>query len=47
LGPFADALALDQEVSGVLAERLLGWEPRHRSLVGEAEALYRAYKAGG
>jgi nucleoside-diphosphate-sugar epimerase len=47
LGPFADALALDQEVSGILAERLLGWEPRHRSLVGEAEALYRAYKAGG
>ena len=47
MGPLADALAMDQEVSGVLAERLLGWEPRHRSLVGEAEALWRAYKAGG
>ncbi len=47
IGPLADALAMDQEVSGVLAERLLGWEPRHRSLVGEAEALWRAYKAGG
>ncbi|SRR5579884_383505 len=46
MGPFADALALDQEVSGGLAERLLGWEPRHRSLVGEADALYRAFKAG-
>ncbi|MFZ5862290.1 MAG: NAD-dependent epimerase/dehydratase family protein [Nitrospirota bacterium] len=46
MGAFADALALDQHVSGVLAERLLGWEPRHRSLVGEAEALWRSYKAG-
>jgi nucleoside-diphosphate-sugar epimerase len=46
MGPFADALALDQHVSGVLAERLLGWEPRHRSLVGEAEALWRSFKAG-
>lgn len=47
MGPFAEALALDQEVSGALAERLLGWEPRHRSLVGEGDALYRAFKAGG
>lgn len=46
MGAFADALALDQHVSGVLAERLLGWEPRHRSLVGEAEALFRSFKAG-
>ncbi|MCG3116199.1 MAG: NAD-dependent epimerase/dehydratase family protein [Candidatus Manganitrophus sp. SA1] len=47
MGPFADALALDQQVSGSLAQQLLGWEPRHRSLVGEADALYRAFKAGG
>lgn len=47
MGPFADALALDQVVIGPLAERLLGWEPRHRSLVGETDALYRAFKAGG
>jgi nucleoside-diphosphate-sugar epimerase len=46
MGLFADALALDQQVSGVLAERLLGWEPKHRSLVGEADALFRSYKAG-
>ncbi len=46
MGPYADALALDQQVSGVLAERLLGWEPKHRSLVGEADALFRSYKAG-
>jgi nucleoside-diphosphate-sugar epimerase len=43
---FADALALDQHVSGVLAERLLGWEPKHRSLVGEAESLWRSHRAG-
>jgi nucleoside-diphosphate-sugar epimerase len=46
MGPFADALALDQQVSGVLAERLLEWEPKHRSLGGEADALWRSYKAG-
>lgn len=45
MGPLADALAMDQEVSGVLAERILGWEPRHRSLVGEADALCRAFNA--
>jgi len=45
MGPLADALAMDQEVSGALAERLLGWEPRHRSLVGEADALYRSFKS--
>ncbi len=46
MGEFANALALDQHVSGVLAERLLGWEPKHRSMVGEAGALWRSYKAG-
>jgi hypothetical protein len=30
----------------VLAERLLGWEPRHRSIIGEAESLWRSFKAG-
>ncbi|MBI3805479.1 MAG: NAD-dependent epimerase/dehydratase family protein [Nitrospirae bacterium] len=47
MGALADALALDQEVSGTRAEQLLGWQPRHRSLVAEADALYRAFKAGG
>jgi nucleoside-diphosphate-sugar epimerase len=46
MGAFADALALDQHVSGVLAERLLGWEPRHRSMVAESDALWRSYRAG-
>lgn len=47
MGPFADALALDQIVISPLAQQLLGWEPRHRSIVAEADALYRAFKAGG
>lgn len=46
MGPFADALALDQQVSSVLAERLLGWEPKHRSVIAECDALFRSYKAG-
>lgn len=46
MGPFADALAVDQQVSGVLAERLLGWEPRHRSVVAESDALFRSFRAG-
>lgn len=46
MGPLADALAMDQEVSGALAEKVLGWEPRHRSLVGEADAVCRSFHAG-
>ena len=33
LGPFADALALDQQVSGNKAERLLGWSPQGPSVL--------------
>jgi nucleoside-diphosphate-sugar epimerase len=28
MGPFADALALDQQISGERAQRLLGWRPQ-------------------
>ena len=28
LGPFADALALDQQISGERAKRVLGWSPK-------------------
>ncbi len=35
LGSFADALALDQQVSGKRAERLLGWRPVGRSPIEE------------
>ncbi|HSB60576.1 MAG TPA: NAD-dependent epimerase/dehydratase family protein [Vicinamibacteria bacterium] len=45
MGPFADALVLDQAVDPAKAKRRLGWEPRHRGFVAEAEALYREWKA--
>lgn len=45
LGPFADALAADQRIDGGKAERLLGWRPRHRGFVAEADAFYGAWRA--
>lgn len=35
LGAYADALVLDQQVSGTKAERLLGWKPKAPSLLEE------------
>jgi hypothetical protein len=35
MGPFADALALDQQISGERAERLLGWRPQGPSVIEE------------
>ena len=35
LGAYADALALDQQVSAERARRLLGWEPRRPDLLWE------------
>lgn len=37
LGAYADALALDQQVSGKRAEELLGWKPRAASLLEHLE----------
>lgn len=37
LGAYADALCLDQQVSGKRAEELLGWRPRSLSLLEELE----------
>ena len=33
LGPYADALALDQQVSGAKAVRELGWKPHAPSVL--------------
>lgn len=38
LGPFADALALDQTVSGQRALRVLAWEPHGPSLIADLSA---------
>jgi hypothetical protein len=35
LGPFADALALDQTVSGQHARRVLAWEPHGPGLIAD------------
>ncbi len=35
LGPFADALALDQQFSGERAKRVLGWSPKGRPVLEE------------
>jgi nucleoside-diphosphate-sugar epimerase len=41
MGPFADALALDQKVSAARAQRELGWRPRRAGFIAEA-GLYAA-----
>jgi nucleoside-diphosphate-sugar epimerase len=38
LGPFADALALDQAASGQLARRVLAWKPRGPGLIEDLSA---------
>jgi len=35
MGPFADALALDQQISGGRAQRVLNWQPRGPSVLEE------------
>ena len=38
IGPFADALALDQQISGERAMRLLGWHPQAPAVLAELES---------
>ena len=45
LGGFAEGLLLDQCIAGDFSSRLLGWTPRHRSIVSEADAQVRSWKA--
>ena len=44
-GPFADALALDQDPSSTKTRELLGWNPRAASPV--EEFLFGSYRGGG
>lgn len=46
LGPFADALALDQQVSGEKARKELGWSPRGKSPLDDLKAGSYAKAAG-
>jgi nucleoside-diphosphate-sugar epimerase len=41
MGPFADALALDQQISGERAQRMLNWRPQGPPVLEElARGLY-------
>ncbi|HEX2187343.1 MAG TPA: hypothetical protein VHG51_00535 [Longimicrobiaceae bacterium] len=44
MGPYADALALDLQVSGERARRTLGWTPRRPDVL--AELREGSYGAG-
>ena len=46
LGPFADALTLDQQVSGEKARRELGWSPRGKSPLDDLKVGSYAKAAG-
>jgi nucleoside-diphosphate-sugar epimerase len=39
MGPFADALALDQQISGGRARRLLGWQPQGPTVLEDLASL--------
>jgi len=45
MGPFADALALDQKVSSEKARSELDWRPRHEDFVAEAPQLFAEWHA--
>jgi nucleoside-diphosphate-sugar epimerase len=45
MGPFADALAMNQRVSSAKARDELDWRPRHESFVAEAPALFQTWRA--
>ncbi|WP_343676227.1 NAD-dependent epimerase/dehydratase family protein [Paraburkholderia heleia] len=47
LGPFADALALDQTVSGQHARRVLAWEPRGPGLIADLAAQKHDQQSNG
>ncbi|WP_437498972.1 NAD-dependent epimerase/dehydratase family protein [Sorangium sp. So ce1099] len=45
LGPLADGFVLNQHVDSSKAARLLGWQPRHRGFVDEADRCHAAWRA--
>jgi nucleoside-diphosphate-sugar epimerase len=45
MGPFADALALDQKVSSEKARAELDWRPRHEDFVAEAPQLFAQWQS--
>ncbi len=47
LGPFADALALDQVASGQLARRVLAWKPQGPGLIADLSAPGHFHQTNG
>jgi nucleoside-diphosphate-sugar epimerase len=45
LGPFADALALDQAMSGHLARQVLAWTPRASTAIADLSAQEQFWRA--
>jgi nucleoside-diphosphate-sugar epimerase len=45
MGPFAEALALDQHVSSWKLARRLGWQPQHGGFVDGVRTFFEAWKA--
>jgi nucleoside-diphosphate-sugar epimerase len=45
MGPFADALALDQKVSSEKARSELDWRPRHEDFIAEVSQLFAEWQA--
>jgi nucleoside-diphosphate-sugar epimerase len=45
MGPFAEALALDQHVSSWKLARRLGWQPQHGGFVDGVQTFFEAWKA--
>lgn len=45
LGPMAEALALDQQITNGKARKLLGWEPANRSFINGIDVYYNSWKS--
>lgn len=45
MGPFAEAMAVDQHVDSRKAVRLLGWQPSHGGFLDGVETYFAAWKA--
>jgi nucleoside-diphosphate-sugar epimerase len=43
-GAYEQCLALDQQVDSSKAQRILGWQPRHRGFIDGIESYYEAWK---
>jgi nucleoside-diphosphate-sugar epimerase len=41
----AECLAMDQQVDGRKARRLLGWQPKHNGFIEEVETYFASWKA--